>query len=115
MYRDLKDPRLLESRRKHYRNNKTQYYERNDKKRASLKHFLAAVKSYPCLDCGVSYPPWVMQFDHLPGTEKLFTPAMLSSTTSWRRTIEEILKCEEVCANCHAQRTHDRKEQLHMG
>lgn len=30
-------------------------------------------KSVSCTDCGLSYPPCVMDFDHLDGTNKLFS------------------------------------------
>lgn len=108
MYKDPLDPRARAARRKHYDNNKEQYQARNRKKEESLKHFIIGVKSWPCLDCGCSYPSYVMQLDHLPGLTKKHEPAKLFKTGSWNATIEEIMKCELVCANCHAQRTHDR-------
>lgn len=107
-YADPLDPRARAARIKHYQNNKQQYQERNRKKEESLKHFLSGIKSWPCVDCGVGYPPYVMQFDHLPGLTKSYEPAKLYKTGSWTKTIEEIMKCEVVCANCHAERTHAR-------
>lgn len=97
------------SQRKHYEANKDKFAERVKAKKAELRLFLHAVKSYPCLDCGECYPFYVMQFDHKPGIEKLYTPARLSLNCSWAKTITEIMKCEEVCANCHAVRTHLRR------
>jgi hypothetical protein len=92
----------------HYQRHKDEYLARNREKKTSLKRFLNAVKSYPCLDCGKSYPAYVMQFDHLPGLTKKHEPARLVNTGSWTAVIEEIMKCEEICANCHAERTHNR-------
>jgi hypothetical protein len=47
-----------------------------------------------------------MHFDHLDGDMK-------SAGISQLRTIamidEEVKKCELVCANCHAERTHKRR------
>jgi len=59
----------------------------------------------PCKDCGKNYPSYVMHFDHLH--DKKFH---IGSKTSVSRStlLEEISKCEIVCANCHAERTHKR-------
>jgi len=61
-------------------------------------------KNKPCADCGGTYPYFAMQFDHRPGTQKLF---VLSS--NMRKTFmaiaEEIKKCDVVCTNCHLIRT----------
>ena len=63
----------------------------------------------PCRDCGKSYHFSVMQFDHIRG-EKLFNISRcLSTTFGKQRIIEEMDKCEVVCANCHAMRTWNRK------
>ena len=66
-------------------------------------------KDRPCEDCGVQYPWYVMQFDHT-GADKTFTIGQ--SVVGIARLIEEIAKCEVVCANCHAERTHQRKQGL---
>ncbi len=62
----------------------------------------------PCTDCGKLFDPQVMQWDHLPGFEKIG-----EISGSWTgRTEEEILgeiaKCELVCTNCHTIRTFRR-------
>ena len=67
------------------------------------------MKDRPCADCGIQYPSWVMQFDHVRG-EKKFDIAQASSASE-KRLLEEIAKCEVVCANCHAERTYDRKKE----
>jgi hypothetical protein len=107
-YKDPFDERNREARRKHYRNNKQQYLDRNQNKKEELRNFLRAVKSYPCEDCGVGYPYWIMQFDHRPEEDKLYAPARLHALGSWYKTVEEVMKCDVVCANCHADRTHKR-------
>ena len=54
------------------------------------------------------FPHQVMQWDHLPGYEKLGD----LSEDFWGRSREEILaeiaKCELVCTNCHTIRTFNR-------
>jgi hypothetical protein len=110
-YKDPLDERARASRRKHYHANKEQYYRRNKEKEQSLKHFIDAVKSYPCTDCGESYPPYVMDFDHLPDYEKVTEIAKVYKSGSWSKTVMEIMKCELVCSNCHRIRTYSRKDE----
>lgn len=64
-------------------------------------------KNGPCSDCGGSFDPVVMEFDHRPGEVKLF------SMSSFRRktldeVVAEIAKCDVVCSNCHRLRTKKR-------
>jgi predicted HNH restriction endonuclease len=51
-----------------------------------------------------------MQWDHPPGVEKLAHVAELYRGRR-DRVLTEIAKCELVCANCHAVRTHERRRQ----
>lgn len=60
-----------------------------------------------CVDCGLYWPSYVMQFDHI-GDDKLFTIGSAYTSVSRQRLWAEIAKCELVCANCHAVRTHRR-------
>lgn len=63
-------------------------------------------KDKPCADCGIQYPPCAMEFDHVIGT-KLFDIGGNGSWKSLPKLLAEIEKCDVVCANCHAMRTHD--------
>jgi hypothetical protein len=67
-------------------------------------------KNKPCADCGVRYPYYVMEFDHLDSTTKEFNVSAGVTCASYERLLAEIAKCEVVCANCHAARTHQRKQ-----
>lgn len=58
-----------------------------------------------CADCGYRCDAVALDFDHLPGTTKLFTIAN-SPTRAWHEILLEIAKCDVVCANCHRIRTH---------
>ena len=73
---------------------------------ATLK-FLRDLRRLPCQDCGGTFPPWVMDFDHRDPAKKAFNlmsgRAMLMSRA---RLIAEVEKCDIVCANCHAARTY---------
>lgn len=94
--------------RKHYEANKAQYIANAKKNRKSFKAEMDTFKDLPCSDCGNKYPPWVMDWDHRDGETKLSNVSRLGAT-KWRKAvIEEIAKCDLVCANCHRQRTHDR-------
>jgi hypothetical protein len=65
------------------------------------------LKSKPCADCSESYPPYVMDFDHKSGKE--FCIAKCAGRVSRRRLLKEAAKCDVVCANCHRERTHQRR------
>jgi hypothetical protein len=76
---------------------------RNDRHRAIVDR----AKSVPCADCGVSYPPYVMDFDHIDA-DKDDVISRLKFSAGTKRLLEEIDKCEVVCSNCHRIRTFTR-------
>ena len=71
------------------------------------KAFVIAAKQRPCADCGIEYPYYVMDFDHVSGEKE----ANLNRLR-WSRSIpnlqKEIDKCDVVCSNCHRIRTFNR-------
>ena len=71
--------------------------------------WLRGLKSKPCVECGVSFHPAAMTFDHLPGSEKLEDISTLVLRGCTQMAIKEMAKCELVCANCHAVRTYTRR------
>ncbi len=74
------------------------------------RRWLEEIKNRPCLDCGKIYPPWVMDFDHRDGDQKLHSISWMAlrNTSNFEKIKLEIAKCDLVCANCHRQRTHNR-------
>ena len=58
-----------------------------------------------CVDCGDD-DPLVLEFDHLEN--KLFNISKGLRDRSWQTVIDEIGKCDVVCANCHRRRTARR-------
>lgn len=60
-----------------------------------------------CADCGYNAHPEGLDFDHVRG-EKRFTVSQLIRLPIVR-LLEEIEKCEVVCATCHRVRTADRR------
>jgi len=67
-----------------------------------------AAKDVSCVDCGVKYPPYVMDFDHVRGEKIKDVSDMIQKHTPMSELHAEIAKCEVVCANCHRIRTHLR-------
>ena len=93
------------------------YYRSNDKERLRLQDsnkarkqetnaLLNSLKDVPCNDCGIKYPPYVMDFDHLE--DKAFTIARRKHYVNREDLLLEVSKCEVVCSNCHRERTHNR-------
>lgn len=105
-YKDPTDPRNRAARRKHYHANKQQYLDRNAEVRRRMKQWIKDLKTVPCMDCGVTYPYYVMDFDHRDPSKKADTINRILNNGSWRKLREEVAKCDVVCANCHRERTH---------
>lgn len=94
--------------KRHYDANKPYYRARNKKKAAELGAWLRAYKeAHPvCVDCKLPHPYWRLDFDHL--RDKAFEVGQ-GVRWSMRKLLAEIAKCELVCANCHRDRTHQRR------
>ena len=58
------------------------------------------------------FPFYVMDFDHREGEEKTAHVAMLVNMLSINRLLNEIAKCDLVCANCHRVRTYKREQRF---
>ena len=93
----------------HYKANKELYIGRAHKSRERRKDVVRESKNAPCMDCGVQYPYYVMHYDHTK-KNKLDNIGKLVSTASLQTLLDEIVKCDLVCANCHAERSHKRHQ-----
>jgi hypothetical protein len=83
-----------------------QIHARNKRVAKDLQdRLLAYLRKHPCVDCGEE-DLVVLEFDHL--RDKTHNVAYLIRCGSWPRVLEEIAKCEVVCANCHRRRTARR-------
>jgi hypothetical protein len=60
-----------------------------------------------CADCGYRGHPAALDFDHLPGFEKLKSVGSMTGC-AWEDIEAEIAKCDVVCSNCHRVRTWRR-------
>lgn len=57
----------------------------------------------PCITCGEN-DPIVLEFDHRDPSEKFKEISKLMNYST-KRLIEEINKCDVLCANCHRRKT----------
>lgn len=93
--------------RSYYARHKDEVKARAHRHRVARRELVSSLKAQPCGDCGVSYPSFVMDFDHRPGEVKVGGVGRLATATR-QRLLEEIAKCDVVCANCHRIRTATR-------
>lgn len=93
----------------YYSENKERYAKNSRTHRRRMREKIRSYKDKPCTDCGVQYPYYVMQFDHLDGDDKLGAIGRMS--WSYVKLEQEVAKCDVVCANCHAVRTWQRKQE----
>ena len=78
------------------------------------KEYINSLKLQPCSDCSSTYPPYVMHFDHLPERGQKKFGIAKGWSKPWDVLKEELAKCELVCANCHAIRTHNRRAERRL-
>ncbi len=98
----------------HYLANKARYVERARLQKQRLyrqrtTYLIAYFATHPCLDCGEP-DPVVLEFDHL--RDKPFAVGAGLPYRGWQSILDEIDKCEVVCANCHRRRTAQRRGSL---
>ncbi len=106
--------KYTEVQKERYRKYQKEHPEASRKGGARLREkrrsFLNELKTKPCMDCGNSFPPECMDFDHVRGTKNLGIYQMY--TRAMPLLMEEIAKCDLVCANCHRVRTMSRKRPI---
>lgn len=94
--------------RQWYYKNKEVHKKAARAKKLRNREYLHKLKDKPCSDCKNKYPPHVMQFDHTDSNKVCNVSKLVSY--SIKRIKEEAEKCDVVCANCHAERTHKRRQ-----
>ena len=90
--------------REYARTHSDKWAENARKQRARRRAVIHAAKDTPCVDCGVKYPPYVMDLHHVRGTKTMTLGEV--GCTSLARIQIEITKCIVLCSNCHRSRTH---------
>jgi hypothetical protein len=64
------------------------------------------------MDCKGKFPYYVLDFDHRDPNLKKFSLNRMHLRNSWEQMIEEIAKCDVVCANCHRVRSYTQGHHL---
>ncbi len=100
--------------KEHYVANRQRYIDqaRIQKQKLMLErttYLIKFFKTHACVDCGET-DPVVLEFDHL--RDKSFAIGPELSRRSWQSILDEMEKCEVVCANCHRRRTAQRRGSL---
>ena len=74
------------------------------------KHYAIVneLKKEPCIDCGNTFDPICMDYDHIDNNKFKGVSALVNQGYSLKVIMAEIAKCELVCACCHRIRTRDR-------
>lgn len=86
---------------------RTYYMQR----RLRLKYLSDHLKTRPCADCRGWFETCQMQFDHRdPSTKYLEIGQMVGRGSSLNSFLEEVKKCDVVCANCHILRTVKQRQ-----
>ena len=100
--------------KEHYAANRQLYIDRARERKQLLAlerttYLIEYFRTHPCVDCGEP-DAVVLEFDHL--RDKSFNVAQSLPYRSWQTILDEIAKCEVVCANCHRRRTARRRGSL---
>lgn len=100
--------------REHYLANRQRYVDQAQVRKRALRlerttYLIEFFKSHPCADCGEN-DPVVLEFDHL--ADKAFNIGAALPYRNWQSILDEIAKCDVVCANCHRRRTARRRGSL---
>lgn len=59
-----------------------------------------------CQDC--REPSNELEFDHVRGPKLFNIGSVLRQRLSWTQLVEEAMKCDRVCPDCHLERTRSR-------
>lgn len=103
-------PCRAEYKQEHYAANRQRYIDSAHSRRQKMvlerfTYLVAYLREHPCTDCGET-DPIVLEFDHL--RDKEFGIAKGLRDHGWQSVLDEMTKCDVVCANCHRRRTARR-------
>jgi type VI protein secretion system component VasA len=100
-YKDPHDPRAKEARQRWYQANKERQIQRQNERKRELVQWVRKQKT-KCERCGFDHPAALVFHHRDPAYKDLSIAAAITSGWGRERIAKEILKCEVVCANCHA-------------
>lgn len=86
---------------------RTIYADRKRRQVIARKYVYDFLRKNPCMECGET-DILVLDFDHVRGKKVANISDMLASGRTLLVIIEEMEKCEVVCANDHRRRTYSR-------
>src|SRR5690349_8420205 len=93
----------------YYQRNRSREIDRVKSRQAATLELLRSLRSRPCADCHQRFAAPQMDFDHREGTVKAFRLTSGGAMLRPKATIlDEVAKCDVVCANCHRVRTQQR-------
>ena len=96
-------------RRKHPEKKRQQALAGKKKARERKRELINTAKNNPCMDCGGVFPYFVMDLDHVRGEKICQVSLMVSMGFSDEEIVEEIAKCDLVCAVCHRIRSDKQR------
>lgn len=82
-------------------------------KKRAIKHFLIQKKGGKCERCGYDKCEGALQFHHRDPAQKEFTFSHVNlndSNFSLEKHLEELDKCELLCANCHFEEHYSKDD-----
>ena len=92
---------------------------RADYQRTRIKYRWSVLKRFKkikgCNKCGYNKCSSALQFNHIDPSTKthhLGIGRLIKGLVRWQRIKDELAKCEVLCANCHAELTHENKHHL---
>lgn len=97
----------LDRRRKYNKSHRKGMAEYNYSRNRKVKEFIRTLKDQPCADCRIKYPYYVMDFDHISGVKKFGMGKIKNNNIE--AILDEVLKCDVVCSNCHRVREWKRR------
>jgi hypothetical protein len=100
--------------RDYKKNRRETLNQRRSESRKMIRELINGYKeSKGCAECKTWHPHYLLDFDHLDGGTKSGTISrMITEQISINKIMIEIQKCEVVCKNHHAERTHKRRLSL---
>lgn len=97
--------------RRHYKKHKRYYIEKSARyRKAQIKWFQEFKATLLCKICGENDPS-CLDFHHRQNDDKEHEVSSLINHASRKRILDEIAKCDVLCANCH-RKVHKRERDL---
>lgn len=78
--------------------------------RVRQRELIHELKDVPCADCGYSFHPECMDFDHRTGVDKVANVSEMLTRYNEKQILDEIAKCDVVCACCHRLRSKMQRQ-----